>query len=83
MRLLRTTAGKFINAAAIVRLHREDDGTGWLAVLVDGGEVPLAPYYSAPGRVERDFPHLVRGPATAAVARPAMAVCQAEACCAQ
>jgi hypothetical protein len=78
MRLLRTAAGEFINAAAIVRLRR--DGTEWLAILAGGGEMLLAPYYSAAGRIERDFPHLVPGPAPEA-AMPAT-TCQAEACCA-
>jgi hypothetical protein len=81
MRLLRTDAGEFINAAAIVPVYREGDGIGWLAVLADGAEIPLAPYYSVPGRIEQDFPHLVRGPAAAAL--PTAAVCLAEACCAQ
>ena len=82
MRLLRTAAGEFVNAAAIVRLQRDDNDAGWLAVLADGDEIRLAPYYSAPGRVERDFPHLV--PQAPAVATPvsATAACQAEVCCA-
>ena len=81
MRLLRTAAGEFVNAAAIVRLQHDDDA-GWLAVLADGDEILLAPYYSAPGRVERDFPHLV--PQAPAVAAPVSATvaCQAEVCCA-
>jgi hypothetical protein len=79
MRLLRTAAGEFINAAAIVRLQR--DGAGWLAILDDGDEILLAPYYSASGRIEQDFAHLVQW--QAAVAAPATAVCQAEDCCAQ
>lgn len=41
MRLLRTATGRFIN---VVRLLRNDDGIGWLAVLADGEEVLLAPY---------------------------------------
>lgn len=81
MRLLRTTAGTFVNAAAIVRLKRDDDGAGWLAVLADGGEELLAPYYSTPGRIEQDFAHLVQS--QSAVAVPTTAVCQAEACCAR
>ena len=81
MRLLRTAAGTFVNAAAIVRLKRDDDGAGWLAVLADGGEELLVPYYSTPGRIERDFPHLVpRAPDAAAV--PTTLARQAEACCA-
>lgn len=60
MRLLRTT-GAFINAAAVVRLRRDD--AGWLAILGDDSEMLLAPYYSAASRIERDFPHLVPGPA--------------------
>ena len=38
MRLLRTAAGGFINAATIVRLLRNDDSTGWRAILADGEE---------------------------------------------
>jgi hypothetical protein len=73
---------EFVNTAAIVRLQREDDSLGWLAILADEDEVLLAPYYSAPGRVERDFPHLV--PRARAAAAPVLATvaCQAEACCA-
>jgi hypothetical protein len=80
MRLLRTAVGEFINAAAIVRLQR--DGAGWLAILADGAEVLLAPYYSSPGRVERDLPHLA--PQAPAVATPVSTTvaCQAEICCA-
>jgi hypothetical protein len=81
MRLLRTAAGEFINAAAIVRLQRDADGVGWLAILADGDEIPLASYYSVSSRIEQDFSHLVRAEAAGAV--PAIAVCQAEACCAQ
>jgi hypothetical protein len=80
MRLLRTAAGEFINTTAIARLQRDGDGVGWLAVLAAGEAVLLAPYYSAPGRVEQDFPHLVPDPA--AVTVPAAAACRAEACCA-
>ena len=82
MRLLRTAARKFVNAAAIVRLKRDDDGAGWLAVLADGGEELLVPYYSTPGRIERDFPHLVPWTPDAA-AVPTTLACQAEACCAE
>jgi hypothetical protein len=82
MRLLRTAAGEFVNTAAIVRLQRDDNAASWRAILADGDEILLAPYYSAPGRVERDFPHLV--PQALAVATPvsATAACQAEVCCA-
>jgi len=52
----------------IVRPGEEVDG--WVAILADGEQVALAPYYSAPGRVERELPDLMaasRGaPATAA-----------------
>jgi hypothetical protein len=61
MRLLRTADGGFINAVKIVRLADERGapaGGGWVARLDDGEEVALASYYSAPGRVERDLPHL-------------------------
>ena len=80
MRLLRTAAGEFINATAITRLQRDGDGVGWLAILADGAEILLAPYYSASGRVEQDFPHLVPDPTATTVL--AAATCQAEACCA-
>ena len=81
MRLLRTAAGEFINAAAIVRLQRDVDGAGWLAILAHGDEILLASYYSASGRIEQDFSHLVQAAAAAAV--PAIVVCQDEACCVQ
>jgi hypothetical protein len=59
MRLLRTAAGGFINAAKIVRLADErEQAESWVAILDDGDEVALAPYYSAPGRIERDLPDL-------------------------
>src|SRR3954462_7715511 len=74
MRLLRTAAGKFINAAAIVRLQRDDHRAGWFAVVANGDEILLAPYYSASGRIEQDFAHLVQ--LQAAVAASATAVCQ-------
>src|SRR3954447_9376746 len=45
-----------------------------------GAEILLAPYYSASGRIEQDFAHLVQS--QAAGAAPATAICQAEACCA-
>jgi hypothetical protein len=81
VRLLRTAAGEFINVAAIARLQREDDGAGWLAILANGDDVMLAPYYSASSRMEQDFAHLVQSQSAAAV--PATVVCQAEACCAR
>ena len=81
MRLLRTAAGEFINVAAIARLQREDDGAGWLAILANGDDIMLAPYYSASSRMEQDFAHLVQSQSAAAV--PATVVCQAEACCAR
>jgi hypothetical protein len=66
MRLLRTAAGGFINAEKIIRLV--DAQATWVAILGDGEEVALAPYYSAPGRIERDLPHLVARSASAPVA---------------
>ena len=82
MRLLRTAAGGFINAAKIVRLADErEQAAAVVAVLDDGAEVALAPYYSAPGRIERDLPELAptvgRRPALA----PIPADCSAAACC--
>ena len=59
MRLLRTAAGRFINTSAIVQLQRDDNGAGWRAVLADGTKILLVPYYSAPGRIEQYFSHLV------------------------
>ncbi len=73
MRLLRTAAGGYINAATIVRLADGGDD-GWIAVLDGGEEVALASYYSAPGRVERDLPELVPMSAPAAG-------CVSDACC--
>jgi hypothetical protein len=60
MRLLRTAAGEFINAARIVRLADAREQAAFVvAVLDDGAEVALSAYYSAPGRIERDLPDLV------------------------
>ena len=73
MRLLRTAAGGFINAEKIIRLV--DAQATWIALLGDGEEVALAPYYSAPGRIERDLPHLLVSPA------PMVAGCASETCC--
>jgi hypothetical protein len=67
MRLLRTATRGFINAATISRLQRDRNGAGWLAILIDGNEMLLAPYYSASGRIEQDFSHLVQVKAVAAV----------------
>ena len=81
MRLLRTADGGFINAEKIVRLADERGdaaGGGWIALLGDGEEVALAPYYSTPGRIERDLPHLV---ARSAPAPMAVADCASETCC--
>lgn len=77
MRLLRTAAGGFINAAKIVRLADERGGhaNGWIALLGDGEEIALTPYYSAPGRIERDLPNIVLVPASI------VAGCGSEACC--
>jgi hypothetical protein len=48
MRLLRTAAGGFINAAKIVRLATDREQTASVvAVLDDGQEVALASYYQA------------------------------------
>ena len=58
MLYLRTASGAFINAANIVLLSPErDDGaeeiTSWVATCADGETVTLAPYYAAPGRLEK------------------------------
>jgi hypothetical protein len=82
MRLLRTASGGFLNVDRIERLDEPSDAAdGWVAILDDGEEVVLAPYDSAPGRIERELPDLVpvsrgdrRMPATAlAVAAPRLA----------
>jgi hypothetical protein len=80
MRLLRTAAGGFINAERIVRLADERGGVddSWIAVLDDGKEVALAPYYSAPGRIERELPDLMVASASALLV---VAGCGSEACC--
>ena len=81
MRLLRTAAGGFINAARIVRLVDERGGEAgsWIAVLHDGEEVALAPYYSAPGRrIERDLPDLMT---VAAASARVVADCGSGCCC--
>jgi len=74
MRLLRTAAGGFINAEKIIRLV--DAQATWIALLGNGEEVALAPYYSAPGRIERDLPHLMPVSAPMVVTD-----CAAETCC--
>ena len=58
MLYLRTASGALINAANIVQLSPErDDGaeeiTSWVATCADGETVTLAPYYAAPGRLEK------------------------------
>ena len=91
MRYLRTANGTFIKVGSIVELTRHGDQPEvWVAIRSDGQEVPLARYYSAPGRVERELPHLLpaREPvvppsrhASRAAAVPA-AGCSAAVCCA-
>jgi hypothetical protein len=78
MRLLRTAAGGFINAEKIVRLADERGGAddSWIVILDDGKEVALVGYYSAPGRIERDLPHLLSASTPVVVAD-----CGSEACC--
>jgi hypothetical protein len=48
----------------------------WIAILDDGKEVALVAYYSAPGRIERDLPHLLSASTPVVVAD-----CGSEACC--
>jgi hypothetical protein len=80
MRLLRTATDGFVNAEKIVRLGEEADG--WVAILADGEEVALAPYYSAPGRVERELPDLIATSRGApAAASGGGAGCAPDACC--
>jgi len=56
MQYLRTASGSFINVASIARLppeRREGDAiAGWVATCRDGQTVPLAPYFTLPGRIE-------------------------------
>ena len=63
MRLVRTAAGGFLNVAKIERLvdERGNAAASWIAICADGEEIPLAPYYSAPGRAERELQGLVDG----------------------
>ncbi len=57
---LRTADGRFIAAATIVRLaDRRAEADCWVAVRGDGEQVELARFFSAPGRIERDLPHLL------------------------
>jgi hypothetical protein len=86
MLYLRTASGRFINAASIVELTQHgDQAEVWVAIRSDGPEVPLARYFSAPGRVERELPHLL--PGREAVVLPsrhasrAAADCSAAVCC--
>jgi len=61
MRLVRTASGGFLNVAKIERLvdERGDVAGSWTAICADGKEIPLAEYYSAPGRTERELQDLV------------------------
>jgi hypothetical protein len=82
MRLLRTAAGGFINAARIVKLldERGQAVDSWVAICEDGDEIALARYYSAPGRIERDLPDLVLA-ASRGRAAVAPIECRSAACC--
>ncbi len=88
MLYLRTASGSFIDAASIVELTRRGDQTKvCVAICRDGQEVALARYYSAPGRIERELPHLLpvrasHRPFRAAATIPAAADCSATDCCA-
>ena len=84
MRLLRTASGAFLNVEKIERLDEPSDAAdGWVAILDDGEEVALAPYYSAPGRIERELPDLVPVPRVerTRTATPMRPHCPAEASC--
>jgi hypothetical protein len=61
MRLVRTADGGFLDVAKIERLvdERGEAAASWNAILGDGEEIALAPYYSAPGRTECELQHLV------------------------
>ena len=81
MRLLRTAAGGFINAAKIVRLAADrEQAASVVAVLDDGDEVALAHYYSTPGRIERDLPDLVVAASGDGLV-PVPFECRSTACC--
>jgi hypothetical protein len=62
MRLVRTVAGGFLNVEKIQRLvdERGQAADSWVAICENGEDAALARYYSAPGRVERELPDLVR-----------------------
>ena len=88
MLYLRTASGRFIDAASIVELTRRgDQAKVCVAICRDGQEVALARYYSTPGQVERELPHLLREavlrhcPFRAAII-PGAADCSATVCCA-
>ena len=87
MLYLRTASGTFIDAASIVELTRRGDQTKvCVAICRDGQEVALARYYSTPGRVERELPHLLPVRAShrpfRAATIPGAADCSATGCCA-
>jgi len=87
MLYLRTASGTFIDAASIVELTRRGDQTKvCVAICRDGQEVALARYYSTPGRVERELPHLLPARASHRPFRtatlPAATDCSATDCCA-
>jgi hypothetical protein len=57
MLFLRTAAGSFVDAARIIRLCEERDGS-WVAICDDDREAALAAYCSRPGRL-KDLQHLL------------------------
>jgi hypothetical protein len=82
MRLLRAAAAGFVNAARIVRLvdERGGEADAWVAICEDGDEIALDRYYSASGRIERDFPDLVAASGGGLTAAP-LVECRSTACC--
>jgi len=87
MQYLRTVSGSFINVASIALLtpeRGEGDGiTGWIATCRDGQTVPLAPYFTLPGRIEAVLGALPA--AIVAVERNAgtRSTCRSGNCCAE
>jgi hypothetical protein len=83
MRLVRTAAGGFLNVEKIVRLidERGDAADSWVAICENGEEAALAPYYSAPGRVERELPGLLLAGERRRPAPPTNFGCPAEVRC--
>lgn len=74
MLYLRTADGRFVRDTSITQLRR-DEGAGWIATRRDGSEVILARFFSAPGRVEEQLPHLLPCPEAVLASRSADSPC--------